>query len=223
MRGKDHKVFLRFSLGCLESESCSVVSDSLQPHGLYSPWNSPGQSTGVGSLSLLQGIFPTWGSNPGLPLWADSLPAEPSGKPRNTWVHSFSLLQGIFPTQGLNRGLLPCRQILYQLSPQGSPSWLSFPHEIPRPLLKWLPFTLSAEHQLCFSKTPVSGCCVHSYFLNWNISGACVITSSRCSWAKLDWLWERAYPKVLGGKTRMVVNTTLPAVFIHPCASGMPL
>ena len=33
----------------------------------YSPWNSPGQNTGVGCLSLLQGIFPTQGSNPGLP------------------------------------------------------------------------------------------------------------------------------------------------------------
>ena len=49
-----------------ESESCSVVSDSLRPHGLYSPWSSLGQNTGVGSLSLLQGIFPTQGSNPGL-------------------------------------------------------------------------------------------------------------------------------------------------------------
>ena len=44
----------------------SVVSDSLPPHGLYSLWNSPGQSTGVGSLSLLQEIFPTQGSKPGL-------------------------------------------------------------------------------------------------------------------------------------------------------------
>ena len=49
------------------SESHSVLSDSLQPHGLYSPWTSPGQNTGVGSLSLLQGIFPTQGSIPGLP------------------------------------------------------------------------------------------------------------------------------------------------------------
>ena len=48
-------------------ESRSVVSDSLQPHGLYSPCNSQGQHTGVGSLSLLQGIFPTQGLNPGLP------------------------------------------------------------------------------------------------------------------------------------------------------------
>ena len=50
-----------------ESESHSVVSNSLRLHDLYSPWNSPGQNTGVGSLSLLQGIFPTQGSYLGLP------------------------------------------------------------------------------------------------------------------------------------------------------------
>ena len=44
-----------------ESESHSVVSNSLRPHGLYSPWSSPGQNTGVSVLSLLQGIFPTQG------------------------------------------------------------------------------------------------------------------------------------------------------------------
>ena len=51
--------------------SRSVVSDSLQPHGLYPvrllcPWNSPGKNTGVGYHTLLQGIFPTQGLNPGL-------------------------------------------------------------------------------------------------------------------------------------------------------------
>ena len=40
---------------------------TLRPHGLLSQWNSPSQNTGVGSLSLLQGIIPTQGSNPGLP------------------------------------------------------------------------------------------------------------------------------------------------------------
>ena len=50
-----------------ESESCSVMFDFLWPHGLYSPWNSLGQNTGEGSLAFLQGIFPTQGSNPGLP------------------------------------------------------------------------------------------------------------------------------------------------------------
>ena len=49
-----------------ESESLPVVSYSLWPHGLYSSWNSPGQNTGVGSFSLLQGIFPTEGLNPDL-------------------------------------------------------------------------------------------------------------------------------------------------------------
>ena len=99
-----------------ESEHRSIVSDSLQPCGLYSPWDSPGQNTGVGSLSLLQGIFPTWGSNKprSLPLQVDSLPAEPQGKPKNTGVGSLSLLQGIFPTQESNWGLLHCRWILYR-------------------------------------------------------------------------------------------------------------
>ena len=71
-----------------ENESCSVVSDSLQPHGLYSPWNSPGQNTGVGSLSLLQGIFPTQGSNPGLPHCRWILyQLSPKGSPRiPEWV-----------------------------------------------------------------------------------------------------------------------------------------
>ena len=49
-----------------ESESRSVVSDSLLPRGLYSSWNSPGQNTGVGHHSLLQEIFWTQGSNPRL-------------------------------------------------------------------------------------------------------------------------------------------------------------
>ena len=49
-----------------ECESLSVISDSLQPHGLYRPWNSPGQDTGVGSLYLFQWIFPTQELNWGL-------------------------------------------------------------------------------------------------------------------------------------------------------------
>ena len=42
------------------------MSNSLRPHGLYSPWDSPGQKNGVGSLSLPQWIFPTQRSNQGL-------------------------------------------------------------------------------------------------------------------------------------------------------------
>ena len=102
------------------SESCSVAFDSLQPHGLYSPWNSLGQNIGVGSLSILQGL-PNPGIEPRSPsLQAGSLPAKLPGKPKNTGVGSLFLLQWIFLTQESNWGILHCRQILYQLSYQGS-------------------------------------------------------------------------------------------------------
>ena len=98
------------------------MSTSLQPYGLYSPWNSPGQNTGVSSLSLLQGIFPTQGSNPGLPHCTQSLyQLNYKGSLRILeWV-AYPYSRGIFPTQESNRGLLHCKQILYQLSYQGSP------------------------------------------------------------------------------------------------------
>ena len=71
------------------------------------------------------GDLPNLGIEPRSPaLQAYSLPSEPPGKPMNTGVGSLSLLQEIFPTQGSNPGLLHCRQILNQLSYQGSP-WLS--------------------------------------------------------------------------------------------------
>ena len=130
------------------------MSNCLQPHGLYSPSNPSAQNTGMGSCSLLQGIFPTQGSNPGFPHCRQILyqlshqgretlryssvqvsrsvvsnSFQPHGlhSPRNspgqkTGVGCFSLLQGIFPNQGSNLGLLYGRQILYQLSHQGSPT-----------------------------------------------------------------------------------------------------
>ena len=70
----EHNVFI-IRLGvpylqvCFESEteSHSVMSNSLWPHRLYSLWDSLRQNTGVASYSFLQGIFPTQGLNPGLP------------------------------------------------------------------------------------------------------------------------------------------------------------
>ena len=67
-----HFVFLfksriRYYSALSESESHSVVFNPLQLQGLYSPWNSPGQNTGVGSRSLLRGIFPIQELNQGLP------------------------------------------------------------------------------------------------------------------------------------------------------------
>ena len=93
------------------TQSCLTFCDPMNcsPPGASVLGDSPGQNTGVGSLSLFQGIFPTQGSNPGIEprsptLQADSLPAEPPRKPRKTGMGSLSLLQRIFLTQELNQG-----------------------------------------------------------------------------------------------------------------------
>ena len=100
-----------------ERESHLVMSNSLQPHGLY----SPGQNTGVGKPFPSPGDLPNPRVEPRSPtLQADFLPAEAQGKPKNTGVGSLSLLQWIFPTEESNRGLLHCRRILYQLSYEGT-------------------------------------------------------------------------------------------------------
>ena len=63
------------------------MSSSLRPHGLYSPWNFSGQNTGMGCLSLVQGIFPTQGLNPGLPHCRQILyQLSHKGNPVNTWI-----------------------------------------------------------------------------------------------------------------------------------------
>ena len=111
-----------------DCESCSVLSDSLWPHGLNSPWNSLGQNIRMGSLSHLQGLFPTQGSNPGLPhcrwiLYQLSHKRNPRILEYVGYPFSW-----IFPTQELNWGLLHWRQILSQLSYQGwwSSQWPSW-------------------------------------------------------------------------------------------------
>ena len=103
-----------------ESESCSVGFNFLWPCGLYSPWNSPGQNTGVGKLFPSLGNLPNPGVKPRYPtLQTDSLQAEAQGKPKNTGVGSLCLHQQIFPKQESNQDHLHCRLILYQLSYEG--------------------------------------------------------------------------------------------------------
>ena len=101
---------------------------SLRPHGLYSPWNSPGQNTEVDSFSLFQGIFTAQRLNPGLPHCRQIL-HQLSHKGSPTGVGSLSLLQQVFPTQESNPGLLRCRWVLHQLSYQGSPIIKSFVYD----------------------------------------------------------------------------------------------
>ena len=59
-----HKPFTKEQLKC--AQSCPTICDHMEPTRLLHPWNSPGKNTGMGCHFLLQGIFPTWGSNPSL-------------------------------------------------------------------------------------------------------------------------------------------------------------
>ena len=130
--------------------SDSIRPHRRQPTRLPRPWDSPGKNTGVGCHFLLQCMkvksesevtqsrltlsHPMDCSPPGSSIhgifqarvleWGAIAFSgnEPPEKPKNTGVGSLSLLQHIFPTQESNWGLLHCRQILYQLSYQGSPS-----------------------------------------------------------------------------------------------------
>ena len=94
----------------------AVMSNSLRPRGLYSPWKSPGQ--------ILEWVaFPcSRGSSQPRDQTQVTFIAGVShtGKPKNTRVGSLSFLQGISPDPGI-RGILHCRRILYQLSREGSP------------------------------------------------------------------------------------------------------
>ena len=130
------------------SVSCLVVSDSLQPHGLWPtsilcPWNSPGKNTGVGNhspgdrtwVSCITGKFFIISATKETPKSKTvshirlcdpmncSLPGSScswNSPGKNIGVGSHSFLHCIFLTHGLNLGLLHCREILYHLSHQGS-------------------------------------------------------------------------------------------------------
>ena len=102
--------------------SCSVVSNSLKPHGLLCPWGFSRQEYWSGLPCPPPGDLPNPGIEPRSPaLQVDSLPSDPPGKPKNTGVGSLSFLQ-IFPTQESNWGFLLCWWILHQLSCQRSPT-----------------------------------------------------------------------------------------------------
>ena len=97
-------------LGCCSPWGCKEL-DTTEWLKWTEPFSSPGN-------------LPNPGTKPrSFALQADSLPAEPQGKPENTGVGSLFLLQPIFLTQEWYWSLLHCRQILYQLSYQRSPSW----------------------------------------------------------------------------------------------------
>ena len=143
-----------------KSESRSVVYDSLWPHGPYSPWNSPGQNTGVGSLSLLQGIFPTqdgtqvshiaggfftsWATreSPGILEWVAFPFSRGSSQPRD-WTQVYRTAGGFF-THWATREALSCGYIITKQ-----------PHFEICVLTSAVSCYFRADHQdVCFSSQP---------------------------------------------------------------------
>ena len=142
--------------------SHSVVSDSASPW-LCSPpdssvhGDSSGKNTGVRCHALLQGIFPTQGSNPGIPHCRWILyHLSHQGSPRIAGVGTLSLLHGIFLIQKSKGGLLLCRQILYQLSYQGSP----YPHYQTIFLIFHFRRYLFTSHSILLPGPPCSPVCL---------------------------------------------------------------
>ena len=93
-------------ISCQTQHLYSVVSNSLQPHWLYSPWNSPDQNTRVGSLSLLQKIFATQDQTQVSRIAGGFFTSWATGEVQEYWVGILSLLQQTFPTQESSQGLL---------------------------------------------------------------------------------------------------------------------
>ena len=119
----------------------------------YSPWNSPGQNTGVGSLLFLQGIFPTQGSNPGLlqcrrilyiaRTWQDLPIWEWAAKKEHMW----KLAKGRHSVLGTSTGIWFNSTCWYWINSVKSECNWSFP---PQKFVKWICVNLLSDLLLCF-------------------------------------------------------------------------
>ena len=150
----------------LSPVNSSVVSDSLWPHGLYSPWTSPGQNAGVGSHSLFQRIFSTQGSNPRLPH-CGQIPylLSHKGSPRILeWVvHPFSSRSSRNPTQ------VSCIAGGFFTNGEGNGTPLQYSClENPMDGGAWW----AAVHGVAKSQTQLSD---FTFFTNWAIREACPV------------------------------------------------
>ena len=147
--------FLRYANACvvlcLVAQSCPTLCDPMDcsPLGSSVHGDSPGKNTGVGCHILLQGIFPTQGSNPGLPHCRQILyHLSDQGSPGILkWV-AYPISRGSSWPRNQNQGLLHCRQILYQLSYQESPMLIPTIVHIMMLLSTYLMFISLLEHKL---------------------------------------------------------------------------
>ena len=199
------------SLRYRESESCSVVSDSLWPYGLYSPWTSRGQDNGVGSLSLLHGIFPTQGSNPGLPYcrWILYQLSHNDSRCIMCSVTQFSSVQSLSSVRLFETPWIAARQASLSITN----SWSS---PKPCPSSPWCHPTISSSvvpFSSCPQSFPASGSFPMSQLFTWGgqstgvSASASVPPKNTQDWSPLEWTgWISLQSK---GLSRVFPNTTV--------------
>ena len=128
-----------------------------------------------------------------------TLPGSSIHGRKNTGVGCHALLQGIFPTQGSNPGLLPCRQILNQLSYNGSPR-----------LLEWVAYPFSSGSSRPRNQTQVS-CIAGGFFTNWAIREAWVSPANAGDTEM--WVWSLGWENPL--EEGMVTHCSILAWNLH--------
>ena len=157
---------------CLGTQWCPSLCDpkDYRPPGSSVHGDSPGKNSGVGCHSLLQVIFSTQGSNPGLPhcrqiLYHLSHQASPRILEQVAYPFSSGSSQPRNPM-----GLLHCRQILYQLSYHRSPCNLLCPYKVSMKGIHWVQFAAQDPlHWVARNLTPVRG--LAELFHHWNLGG----------------------------------------------------
>ena len=133
------------------------MSDSSRPHGLYSPWNTPVQNTGVGSLSLLQDIFPPKDQTQVTHIVGIFLITWATGKPSKIWLHNLQRTgETHFSVQWLSRVSLRSCGLQHVRLPCSSPTPGAFSNSCP--LSHWCHTTISSSviHFSCLQSLPAS-------------------------------------------------------------------
>ena len=208
------------------------MSNSLQPHRLYSSWNSPGPNPGVGSLSLLQKIFPTQGLNPGLlhcrqifyqlshkgspriPDWVAYPFSSGSSQPRN-WTR-VSCTAGGFFTNGAIRPVSNLWSVTL--------CWFKAPFRVPRHFTPPLPAISACAQEQTGARYHISFTCgmfmLTSYLFKGHFISNCDIKAFRDF--RMNKYWEEVGEADVFPKPREDITEARSPVYTHvgtPCPS----